>query len=111
LFNAGAALAQDGPPLPAEIVVQTNPPPVVKVVKPKQGTGNFAVMCPDCERVEIVKALTIRTNGCRTVQGGMIVEMTVTAKCPRMKRKFEMSAERFYKARPKAVEVDAAPDK
>ena len=110
---ASVSYGQSTPPLPqnADQVVIAKPPPPPKVVKPKQGTGNFAVHCPECGEMEVLKALTVVTNGGRADSAGMIVELTVTAKCPKTKKKFVMSAERTYPVRPRAVEVDAKPDK
>lgn len=98
------------PPMPPGALIQTNHQ-IVKVVKPKQGTGNFAAWCPQCDTLEIVKAIKIQTNGGRIEGSLSIAELKVTAKCPNTKKTFEFSAERTYQVKPKAVEVDANPDK
>jgi len=106
------ARGEEGPPAPAAWAPATNGAAAsVQVVKPKQGTGTFAVWCPHCGSLEIVKAMSIQTNGWNLVErpGFAVSSIAVTAKCPETKRKFTFSTERAYKVYPKAVEVEAPP--
>lgn len=98
-------------PLPPGTETVTVPSPPPRVVKPKQDTGNFAVRCPYCGDIEVVKAIKMQTNGGRLEGSYNFVQITVTAKCPDTKKKFQFPAERKYPVQTMGVEVDAKPAK
>lgn len=100
--------AQEPPTPPG--AEQSSPHEAVRVVKPKQDTGHFAVFCPKCGQLEVVKALKMSTNGGSSVErpGFSTVYVTVTARCPSGKKKdtFTFHVKRYYKVQPDAVEVE-----